>query len=119
MSYQTPSTTYNAPPVESPMTSNLTGLIKRREVKQFDPTRDQADHAVAKSIMLERLDDQKDDERLKLLEFAPLSKAGRPRRQLTVRLDMEIFKKLDRLAKQTGRTYQAIQADAIHVYLEQ
>jgi predicted transcriptional regulator len=30
---------------------------------------------------------------------------------------MDTFEKLDRLAKQTGRTYQDIQADAIRAYL--
>ena len=39
------------------------------------------------------------------------------RRQLTVRIDMDKFEQLDRLAKLSGQTYQDIQSKALAAYL--
>jgi uncharacterized protein (DUF4415 family) len=106
-------------PHVSPDTPSLTGLIRRRETKRPDLSREQADHAAAVALMAKRA----------ALKMAPMVAppvlnlkntgfAKKQRRQLTVRLDMDTFEKLDQLAKQTGRTYQDIQADAIRAYLE-
>jgi len=113
-SVQAPST-----PHVSPDTPSLSGLIRRREVKRPDLSREKSDHAAAVALMAKRA----------ALKVAPMVAppvlnlkntgfAKKQRRQLTVRLDMETFGKLDQLAKQTGRTYQDIQADAIRAYLE-
>ena len=106
-------------PVVSPDTASLSGLIRRREVKRPGLNRDQADHAAAVALMAQRA-------ALKVapqitspvMDMTQTGFAKKQRRQLTVRLDMATFEKLDRLAKETGRTYQDIQAAAIRAYLE-
>lgn len=40
------------------------------------------------------------------------------RRQLTLRIDMKTFKRLDDLARLSGQTYQKIQAKAVEDYLQ-
>jgi uncharacterized protein (DUF4415 family) len=104
-------------PQVSPDTPSLTGLIRRREVKRPNLFREQADHAAAVALMAKRAALKVAPMVTPVLDMKNTGFAKKQRRQLTVRLDMDTFEKLDRLAKQTGRTYQDIQADAIRAYL--
>lgn len=42
-----------------------------------------------------------------------LTKRDKPRRQLTVRVDFDLFEKLESLSKKTGKSYQEIQSHAL------
>ncbi len=114
------------PPAKSAAGSDLSGLIQRRSPQRFDPeaanTADMADHKSAEASTVARTEAPQTAPRpAPFFTIVPAPKnrpeTNRPRRQLTVRLERDKSEALDKLAKQSGRTYQDILSEAIVDYL--
>ena len=89
--------------------SGLAGLIKRANpghMQAVEPEQPHRFQSFTKPEVMRRPPQLK----------AKLVSSSR-RRQMTVRIEMEKFEQLDRLAKSSGQTYQEIQANALDVYL--
>jgi hypothetical protein len=89
--------------------NGLAGLIKRANAIQPGPM------PPVEPVRLQAL--EKPDVVPSPAQPVEAKKPAQPRRQMTVRVDMEKFQHLDMLAKMSGRTYQDIQAKAIDAYL--
>jgi hypothetical protein len=115
------------PGAKSAAGSDLSGLIQRRAPRRFDAeavnNADITDHKSAEAAVITRTAAPQTEPRpapfFTIVPPAPnQAKTNRTRRQLTVRLESDTSEALDRLAKQSNRTYQDIMSEAIGDYLK-
>lgn len=83
----------------------LDGLIKRREESTYDP-----------ELVAE--EPQEATQLIQASQKTESESSPHVRRKMTVRIEMDQFETIDKMAAKTGRTYQDIQAAAIAYYLE-